>query len=153
MVGGGVRGGVDGRELVLRGSRLVVLGLGVNAELPELEVQLAHKLHNSRAYRAEVVVFKLLPLRRHRAEKRSAGEFQILAFVGERLVDEEVFLLGADVGRDALRVRAEKPEHAQRLRVDKLHRAKQGSFLIQHLAAVRAERGRDAERIVLQKRV
>ena len=39
VVGGDVRGGEDGRELVLRGGDLVVLGLGKHAELPQLLVR------------------------------------------------------------------------------------------------------------------
>ena len=49
---------------------------------------------------AEVLVFQLLALGRRRAEQRAAGGDQVGAGVVEVLVDQEVFLLGADGGED-----------------------------------------------------
>ena len=43
-----VGGGKDGRELVLRGRGLVVLGLGQDAQLPQLVVQLLHERLDAR---------------------------------------------------------------------------------------------------------
>jgi hypothetical protein len=49
---------------------------------------------------AEVVVVELLALGRLGAEERAAAEAQVLALLVERLVDEEILLLGADLRRD-----------------------------------------------------
>jgi hypothetical protein len=43
VVGGDVGGGEDGGHFVLGGGNLVVLGLGQNAQLPQLVIQLLHK--------------------------------------------------------------------------------------------------------------
>ena len=66
---------------------------------------------------AEVLVFQLLALGRRGAEERAAAVDQVRAGVVEVLVDQEVFLLGADGGEDLLRVVvAEQLQDAQRLR-------------------------------------
>ena len=44
VVGGNVGGGEDGSQLVLGGSDFIVLGLGQNAQLPQLVVQILHGL-------------------------------------------------------------------------------------------------------------
>ena len=58
-----------GRQLVLRGGDLVVLGLGEDAELPELLVQLVHERRHARLDGAEIVVVQLLALGRACAPK------------------------------------------------------------------------------------
>ena len=68
MVGGDIGRGVYRRELMLRGSNLVVLGLCKNAELPELLVELLHERRDAGLYCAVVVVVQLLTLGRHHAE-------------------------------------------------------------------------------------
>ena len=50
-----------------------MLGLGKNAELPQLLVKLFHERGDARLYRAEIVVVQLLTLGRLRAEERSAA--------------------------------------------------------------------------------
>ena len=101
VVGGDVRGGKDGRELVLRGGDLVVLGLGEHAELPQLLVQIGHELRDARLDRAEIMVVHLLSLRRHCAEERAPAEHKVLALIEHGAVHEEIFLLGADERTDA----------------------------------------------------
>ena len=77
------------------GRDFVVLGFGEDAEFPEFLVQILHKRRHAGLDRAEVVVLKLLPLGRSRAEKRSARVHQIAALFERLAVDEEVFLFGA----------------------------------------------------------
>ena len=79
VVGGDVRGRKDRRHLVLAGCNLVVLRLGVYAQLPELLVQIGHEGLDARADRAEVVILQLLALGGHRAEQSSSGIYQILS--------------------------------------------------------------------------
>ena len=50
------------------------------------------------------MIVELLALGRLRAEERAAAELQILALFIERLVDQEIFLLRADLRGDALRL-------------------------------------------------
>ena len=56
---------------MLRGGNLVMLGLGVNAELPQLYVKVVHKFRNTGAQRAEIVILHFLPFRRLGAKKGS----------------------------------------------------------------------------------
>ena len=83
---------------MLCGRHLVVLGLGQNAQLPELLVQLLHKGRNAGLDSAEIMVVQLLSLGRLGAEQRAAGKNQILALVIQLLIDQEIFLLRADGG-------------------------------------------------------
>ena len=152
VVGGDVCCGVDGCQLMLRGRNLVVLGLCENAELPELLVEVGHVCRDSRLDNSEIVVVHLLTLGRLCAEERASAENQILALFIERLVNEEIFLLGADGGAHAFYVGvAEKSEYAQSLLVECLHGTEQGRFLVERLAAVGAERRGDAESFVFYK--
>ncbi|KAF5028246.1 hypothetical protein DSECCO2_661050 [anaerobic digester metagenome] len=59
-----VAGGEDGGELMLAGSYLVVLGLGQDAELPQLFIKFTHEGRHPALEVAEVVVFQLLAFRR-----------------------------------------------------------------------------------------
>ena len=139
---------------MLSGRNFVVLGLGENAELPQLLVQLLHKRGNAWLDRAEIVVVQLLPLRCTCAEQRSAGVNQILAAVEHILVHKEVLLLWPHRRLDARHIRiAEEMQHAERLTVDCLHRAQERGLLIKRLAAVGAEDGRNAEHAVLDERI
>ena len=152
VVGGDARAGEDGRKLVLRGGDLVMLGLGEHAELPQLLVQIGHKLRDARLDRAEIMVVHLLPLRRHRAEERASAEHQVLALIEHGAIHKEILLFGADERTYDLHVvHAEKLQHAQRLLAQRLHGAQKRRFLVKRLAAVGAERRRDAERFVLDK--
>ncbi len=81
VVGGDVGSGIDGRQLVLGGSDLVVLRLGQDAQLPQLLVQVRHIRRHAGLDDAEIVVVQLLPLGRLRAEQRPAAEHQILPLV------------------------------------------------------------------------
>ena len=153
VVGGDVRGRKDRRHLVLAGRDLVVLRLGVYAQLPKLLVQIGHERLDARADRAKVVILQLLPLRAPRAQKRAAGENQVGALLIIFLVDQEILLLGANGRRHAADPLAKERQHAAGLLADGLHRAQQRRFLIQNLARVRAERRRDAERVILDERI
>ena len=114
---------VDGCKLVLRGRGLVVLGLCEHAELPQLLVELGHERLDSRLYRAEIVVVKLLTLECAGAVERSAGKDKIGTSVVHFLVDEEVFLLGSCRGEYACGIRSEQTDNAQSLSAERLHRA------------------------------
>ena len=152
-----VGGVVDGRKLMLRGRGLVVLRLGRDAELPQLDIQILHVVAHTFLDRAEVVILHLLPFGRHRAEKRPPGEDEILALQIGFAIDDEIFLLRADGCGHALgQVIAEEAADAHGLTADGLHRAQQRRFLVERLAVVAAERRGDAQRfgvaVVVEKR-
>ena len=154
MVGGDIGAGEDRGQLVLRGGDLVVLGLGQDAQLPQLLVQIVHELGHARLQRAEVVILQLLALGRARAEQRPAGEDQVGPLVKVGLVHQEVLLLRAHGGGDRVYVGlAEQAQDAQGLVVNQAHRAQQRGLLVQRLAGIGAEGGGDAQRVVLDEGV
>ena len=154
VIGGDVHRGIDARELVLRGGDLVVLGLGRDAEPPELLVQLAHESRHARLDRAEIMVVQLLSLGRARAEKRTPGVDQVGALLVNAAVNEEILLLRAGVRAHGggLRV-AEELQNAQRLDIQRVHTAEKRRFLVDGLTAVGGEYRRDAEHAVLHESV
>ena len=153
VVDGHVGGVVDGGQLVLGGGHLVVLGLGGDAQLPQLLVQLLHELGDHRADDAEVVLLQLLTLGGRGAEQGAAGEDDVKTLLVVLLADEEVFLLGADGGHHAVHVLAEQVQHLAGLIGDGLHGAQQRGLFVQRLAGVGAEGGGDAQNVILHKGV
>ena len=143
----------DGRQLVLRGGHLVVLRARRHAEGPQLVVELLHELVHRGADGAEVVLLQLLALARGVAEQRAAAHHEVLPLGVVLLGDEEVLLLGAHRGHDALRLPAEQREHAVRLLLDGAHGAQKRRLLVERLAGVGAEGGGDAQHLVLHERV
>ena len=143
----------DGRQLVLRGSHLVVLRLGGHAELPQLVIELLHELVDRGANGAEVVVVKLLALARRIAEQRAVRQHQVETLLVLLLRDEEVFLLAADRDIDAAALLAEQRQHAVGLLFDDRHAAQKRRLLVERLARVAAERRGDAQHLVLDERV
>ena len=73
-----------------------MLGFGKNTQLPQLVVQLFHKRLNARLYDSEIVILKLLTLRRLCTKKGTPRIYKVLALVVNVLVYKEIFLLGTD---------------------------------------------------------
>ena len=137
---------------MLSGGYLVVLGFGQNAQLPQLLIQVSHVSGNSGLDNAKVMIVHLLTLGGLGAEQGTAGIDQILALVIHCLIDQEVFLLGADGSANTFHILvAEQLQDAHGLTVQGLHGAQQRGFLIQSLAAIGAERGGNAKGLTLNK--
>ena len=102
VVGADVRVLEHRGDLVLVRGDLVVAGLDRDAELAHLQLGLEHAGEDPLRDRAEVVVVELVALGRLGAEQGAAGGDQVGALEEELLVDQEVLLLGADRGEDAL---------------------------------------------------
>ena len=133
---------------------LVVLGLGQNAQLPQLLVQIGHVFRHTGLDGAEIVVVHLLTLGGLGAEQGAATEGQILPLVEHLPIHQEILLLRANGGSDTLHVLvAEQVQHPQGLLVQRLHGAQQRRLFIQRLAAVGAERRGDTQGLVLDKSV
>ena len=154
LVAGSVGISIDGSQLMLGGSHLVVLRLGQYTQLPQLLIQLPHERGHAGLDGAVIVVVQLLTLGRLGAEQRPTAQLQVLAALVGALVDEKILLLGAHLGRDMLDLRvAKQPQDADACAVQLPHRAQQGGLLIQRLAAVRAEDGGDVQGVVLHEGV
>ena len=156
MIHSDVRRLIDGSQLMLRGSHLVVLGLCGHAQLPQLYVQILHESADALSDHAEVMILQLLSLGSRRAEQRTAGEDQVGSFQIFLTVNQEILLLRSDGGRHLGRLRiAEQPYNTKRLLAHRLHGTKQRRLLIQRLSRIGAECRRDTEdharRILLQK--
>ncbi len=144
MVHGQVRLGVDRGQLVLGRGHLVVLGLGGDAQLPKLLIDLVHIRADPLPDRAEVMIVHLLSLGRHGAEQGTAGIDQILALQVLLPVHQEILLLRAYGGGHLLRGGVpKKPQDPQRLLVDRLHGTQQRGLFVQRLAGVGTEGGGD----------
>ena len=146
VIGGDVRVLEHRRDLVLARRHFVVARLDRHADLVQLALGLVHERHHALGDRAEVLILELLALRRLRAEQRAAGVDQIGTRQVEVLIDQEVFLLGPARRDDALGVRAEQLQHADRLLRERFHRAQQRRLLVERLTRPAHERGRDDER-------
>ena len=151
VVDGHIGGVVDGGQLMLAGSYFVVLGLGGDAQLPQLFVQLLHESGDLGADDAEVVLFQLLTLGGRCTEEGAAGEDKVLTGLVVFFLNKEVLLLGADGGGDVIHVLAEELQDADGLIGQRVHGAQQGSLLVQRLAGVADECSGDAEDVVLHK--
>ena len=143
----------DGSQLVLRRSHLVVLRASRHAERPQLVVQFLHELVDGGADGAEVMLVELLALAGGVTEQGAARHDEILALGIGLLGHEEVFLLGAQRGHDALARLAEQSQHAVGLLLHRAHRAQKRRLLVEGLAGVGAEGRRDAQHLVLDERV
>ena len=98
------------------------------------------------------MIVELLALGRLRAEERAAAELQILALFIERLVDQEILLLRADLRCHAVGLLvAEQAQDAYGLAADCLHGAQQRRLLVERVAAVGAEHRRDAKAAIFDE--
>ena len=91
------------------------------------------------------MVLELLVLRGRRTEERAAGHHQVGTLQIERLVDEEVLLLGSKRNRDLLVTLAEAMHQTLRRCGERLHRTEERRLLVERLARIGAEGGRDAQ--------
>ena len=145
-----IGGRENGSKLVLCGSRLVMLGLRADTELPKLTVKLCHKCVYLFGKNAEIVVVKLLTLNCGRTEKGSSAIEEVAASLEITLVDKEILLLCADGGIYSRRcIVAEEAKNTKALVVYGVHRAKKGRFGIKRLARIGAECGGYVKRAVL----
>ena len=146
VVGADVRVLEDRRDLVLGRRHLVVAGLDRDPELAHFEFGLEHAGQHPLRDRAEVVVVELMALGRLGAEQGAPGRDQVGALEVVLLVDQEVLLLGADRGEDALALLvAEQAQRLDRRARERVHRAQQRDLAVERLAGPGGEGGRDAE--------
>lgn len=134
LVDGLVDFAIDGGELMLAGSNLVVLGLGGNAERPQLIVQVLHVGRDGGADSAKVVLLELLTLAWSSTKEGAAGNDQVLALAVGVLLDQEVLLLVAHGRNDLLGGLTEQRQNALRLTRERGHGTQQRGLLVQGLA-------------------
>ncbi len=133
-------------EFELGRGDFVVAGLGRDAELPEFLFHIVHEVDNACRNATEVVVFHLLVLCRCCTEQCTARLVEVRALQVEALVDQEVFLFGAEGDGNLLRSDAKEAHEAVGGLLQGLNGAEQRGLLVQGFASVATECGRDAER-------
>ena len=138
-------------KLVLSRSNLVVLGLCGNTQSPQVVVDFLHELVDGGADCAEVMLFKLLALKRCSAEQGAARHDKVLALYVVLFGDQEVLLLCTNGGNNTMAVFAEELQNTLSLLVHRVHGTKQRGLLVECLAGVRAECGGDAQHLILDE--
>jgi hypothetical protein len=114
-----------------------------HADLEQLELRFRHAPEDPSGDVAEVLIFHFLALGRLGAKERATGIDQIGTREIEVAVDQEVFLLGAAGGIDALSGGAKQLQYANRLLRDRFHRSQQRGLLVECLTGPAHERRRN----------
>ena len=154
VVGGQVRGGIDGGQLMLSRCHFVVLRLGQNAQFPEFLVEFLHERRYPGLDGAEIVVIQLLALGRAGTEERPAGVDQVRTAVIERAVHQEILLLRSHAGPYTVDILiAEQMQDPHGLPVERLHRPQQRGLFVQRFAAVGAKCRGNIKGMALHKSV
>ena len=139
---------VDRRQFELVGRHLVVAGFDGDAQFQALVFEVFHECHHTGRDRTEIVVFQLLVLGRFMPHQRTPGEHQVGTYGPEAFVHEEILLLPAQIRDDPLHVFVEIVAHLGRGLVHRRDRAQQRHLVIERLARIGDEDGRDTERRV-----
>ena len=142
-----------GGHLVLGGGHLVVLGLGADAQLPKLLVQVRHERLHPGPDGAEIVVFQLLALGGGSAQQGAPGEEQVRPAGIVGLVDEKILLLRPHGGVHPLGRAAQKGQDAAGLAAQGIHAAQKRGLFVQHFAGIAAKGGGDAQGFILDESV
>ena len=138
----------DRRHLELAGRDLVVPRDNWHAELVQLEFELRNASLHALRDATKVVVLKLLPARRRRTHERAATHHEVGAHRVVRAINNEVFLLGAHRGVDAVHALvAEEVEQFDGARGDDVAGTEERSDFVERFAVVANEDRRDAHRL------
>ena len=120
----------------MRGN-LVMTCFSGNTEKVKLLFDLLHEFENPVWNRAEVVIFKLLPFRRHCTKKSPSAHDKVRTHRIEFAVHKEVLLLSACIGIDTADVfDTENTEKPGSRFTDRVHRAKKRSLFIKCFSMV-----------------
>jgi len=134
------------RDFVLAGRDLVVPGLGRNAQLVKLFLHVVHEGRNPLPNAAEILVFQLLTFGRRRADHGPAAQHQVLTLIVVIHVDQKILLLDSEVDLDFFHAFCPQQfQHPHRALVQGAQRPQKRRFLVQHLARVGNEGGRNAK--------
>ena len=132
-----------------------MLCLSKYTQLPEFFIEILHVSGYSRLDGSEVMIFELLALRCFCSEKCSSCINKIFSLIIELYRNEEVFLLRSYCSSNCeMRIGVtEESQDTDGLLADDLHRTEKRCLLVECLAAVRTESGRDAECVIFDESV
>src|SRR5438552_6265671 len=134
-------------HLELAGRHLVVTRGDRYGELVKLELRLRDAALDSLRNAAEVVILELLATWWGSADESTPAHHQVWSQPEVSAIDEEVFLLGAQSGENALHsLVADEIEQLDRFLGKDIGAAKKGRHLVERFTVVADENRRDAER-------
>ena len=148
VVYGQVRLLVDGCQLELVGSHLVVARLAGDAQLEGLPLEVLHEHRYTLGDGAEIVVVHLLVLRAVVPHQSAACHQQVRSGCEEAFVDEEILLLPAEIADHFPDIAVEVAAHGCSSLINGLDGLLQGGLVVESLARVGDEDGGDHQRVV-----
>ena len=137
---------VHGSQFELIGCHLVVTGLDRNAQLQAFVFEIGHESDDPRGDRAEIVIFQLLVLGRFMPHERTARQHQVGTHGPKTFVHQEIFLLPTQILNHPVHLLVEIAAHLGRSLVHGRNRPQQRHFIIERLARIGNEDGRNTER-------
>ena len=152
VVGGNICSGINGCQLMLCRSNLVVFGLCKDSQFPELLIKIRHIFRNLRLYHTKVVIAHFLTLGGLGTEKCTSSKDKIFSLIEHFFRNKEILLLRSYRCLNAFDlVVAEEMKNTKCFFVQRRHRPEKRSLFVQRLTAVRAERGGNAKSISFDK--
>ena len=139
---------VDGGQLKLVGSHLVVTCLHRDSQLQRLNLQILHKGLYTVRYGAEVVVIHLLVLGTLVAHQRATRHQQVRACRVQTLVHQEILLFPSQVHLNLGDVVVEILANILGGLSYGMQGTQQRSLIVERLTCVGDEYGRDTQRVV-----
>ena len=139
---------VDGSQLELSRSHLVVACLDGDAQFYGTDFQILHELHDTLGDATEIVVFQLLVLGSLMSHERTACEQQVWSCPCDTLIYQEILLFDAQEGLDFLHLGVEVVAYIHRSLIYSTQCAEQGSLVVERLTRVGDEDGGDAKCVI-----
>ena len=138
----------NGSQLKLVGSHFVMAGLDGYAQFQRLYFKVFHKGSHTGGDGSEVMVLQLLVLAGFVSHQGAPGQQQVGTGGIQSFVYQEVFLFPAQVGHHFLHFRVEVTAHVHGGFAHSTQGFQQWRFVVQRLAGVSNENGRDAQGVV-----
>ena len=126
-------------------------GLQGDSEPVSVYLKLTHESGHARGNGSEVMVIKLLVLRGHVPHERAAGDHQVGPGRVQGLVDEEILLLPSEIAENLVHGRVEETADGQGGVRNGLDGLFQRGLVVQCLAGIGNENGRDTEGVTLDE--
>ena len=137
---------IDGSQLMLGRSHLIVLCLGRYAQFPKFCIYILHKGCDPGTDDPEIMIIQLLSFWRHSTEQSSSGKDQVFSFEILLSIYNKIFLFYADRGFHFLGCGiSKKAKQTKRLSLYRFHGTKKRGLLVQCLSCIRTKGRRNAK--------
>ena len=142
---------VDGSQLKLVGSHLIMARLTGNGQFKGLNLEILHKGLYTIRNGAEIVIVHLLVLRTLMPHQRTTCQHQIRTGGIESFINEEIFLFPTQIDTYLVNIVVEILADVNRCFVDGVERTQQRGFVVEGFACIGDEDGGDTESVVDDK--